>query len=320
VVWALLVGRTMNALRRFLVVGWAALSVVAGCGGVSLQPSDGGSKAGHGGGGSTGGSAGSAGGAVGGHSGGAGRDGGAADVVPACSGLDQGQCAATQGCTAQICPSCYGQDRYSTCYRSDEAPPVCVALPCAVLPCNSLNETDCLERSDCQTESCPSCNGTRGFAGCIAPGQPSVQCPAACLGAPCGELDESVCKTRSDCTPGYCPDCMGGQTFADCLAAGDAVACALGCPAQEPCADVTTEAACSSRSDCHSVFTDPGTCDCAVAGCCAKFSRCADGATASCKGPALCNIAGPSCESPAFVISYASGCYEGCVRPAECGP
>jgi hypothetical protein len=78
--------------------------------------------------------------------------------------------------------------------------------------------------------------------------------------------------------------------------------------------------ACDARTDCHAVYTDSGTCDCAVAGCCAKFNRCADGAKASCKGPALCNIVGPSCESPAFVVSYASSCFEGCVRPTECAP
>jgi len=86
------------------------------------------------------------------------------------------------------------------------------------------------------------------------------------------------------------------------------------------CADVTTLAACDVRSDCHSVFEDPGTCGCATPGCCAHFARCADLDRAHCmSGAALCAMVPPHCEQP-YVISYTGSCYEGCVRTTECMP
>jgi hypothetical protein len=83
------------------------------------------------------------------------------------------------------------------------------------------------------------------------------------------------------------------------------------------CSQVTTQAACDSRSDCHSVFVDPGTCGCAAAGCCAHFDRCADVGHANCSGPVACMAPQPFCEAP-YVLSYTGVCYEGCVRQSEC--
>jgi hypothetical protein len=319
----------MKPLSRILVLGWAALIAAAGCGGVTLQPPDGGSNAGHGGGGNAGGSAGFGGaggdaGSMGGHVGSAGQDGGGGGGgAPVCSGLDQSQCSATPGCAVLACPTCSGQTVFSKCYRAEGAPPPsCVPLGCpAPESCHSLGEIACQGRSDCQTEHCASCDGGVGFAGCIASGEPAVQCPAACLGAPCSQLSEGLCKSRSDCTPEYCPTCSGGQTFVGCAAPGGVgVACGLDCPAPAPCANVTTLAACDARTDCHSVFVDPATCGCNAVGCCAHFSRCADGGKALCTGTPLCKIVTPYCEAPAYVVSYTASCYEGCVRPTECAP
>jgi hypothetical protein len=83
------------------------------------------------------------------------------------------------------------------------------------------------------------------------------------------------------------------------------------------CSAITTQAACDSRGDCHSVFVDPGTCGCAAAGCCAHFSRCADGGHANCTNTVTCEMATPFCELP-YVVSYTNNCYEGCVRQSEC--
>jgi hypothetical protein len=88
----------------------------------------------------------------------------------------------------------------------------------------------------------------------------------------------------------------------------------------KPCAQVTTLNECEARSDCHSVFQDPGTCGCAAVGCCARFSRCADGAQAACRGTPSCASATPFCEEPAFYVSYANSCYEGCVAAKDCAP
>jgi hypothetical protein len=86
------------------------------------------------------------------------------------------------------------------------------------------------------------------------------------------------------------------------------------------CASVTALEACDARSDCHAVFVDPGTCGCGAPGCCARFSRCADGDRAQCTPDGLaCLVVTPHCESP-YTVSYANLCYEGCVRNTECMP
>lgn len=84
------------------------------------------------------------------------------------------------------------------------------------------------------------------------------------------------------------------------------------------CRALTTEAACQTRTDCHAVFIDSD-CECPTPGCCAKFSMCADGGHANCSGPNLCPMATPNCVGP-YTVSYANGCYEGCVRSASCAP
>jgi hypothetical protein len=84
------------------------------------------------------------------------------------------------------------------------------------------------------------------------------------------------------------------------------------------CSQVTTRAACDVRSDCHSVFVDPNNCNCPTPGCCATFSRCADGDRPACGSPGIsCTIVTPSCAGP-YTIGYRNGCFEGCVVSSEC--
>jgi hypothetical protein len=130
--------------------------------------------------------------------------------------------------------------------------------------------------------------------------------------------------------PGSCPT---GKIWCPGCAPGEGACYTGGCPgvacpppdAGSPdatipsCADVTTLAACDLRADCHAVFVDPGTCGCAGIGCCAKFSRCAAGDRADCRGPAACDALTPHCEG-AYVVGYNGACYEGCVRATECAP
>jgi hypothetical protein len=84
-----------------------------------------------------------------------------------------------------------------------------------------------------------------------------------------------------------------------------------------PCAGETTLAGCESRTDCHAVFADQGMCDCPAM---AQLDHCADGAKAICEGTVSCHRTPPHCESPDFVVSYAPGCFEGCVRAKDCAP
>ncbi|HMF42727.1 MAG TPA: hypothetical protein VKQ32_18780 [Polyangia bacterium] len=189
--------------------------------------------------------------------------------------------------------------------------------------CRNLDETSCRARTDCAVGTCSLCGGTPQFAGCYDPAHES---PPACLGiacpAPCSSItDQASCQARADCVVRTCPDCNGGSYFSACTTPNAGYNCpAISCPAPS-CSQVTTQAACDARADCHSVFIDPGTCGCASSGCCAHFSRCADGGKAICKAPSgfACAIAQPYCESP-YVVSYANSCYEGCVAQTECAP
>jgi hypothetical protein len=83
------------------------------------------------------------------------------------------------------------------------------------------------------------------------------------------------------------------------------------------CGDITTQAACDARGDCHSVFVDEKNCACLALGCCARFQACADGDKADCTGPALCKMMQPYCEGP-YVIAFEGSCYEGCVQQTDC--
>lgn len=191
--------------------------------------------------------------------------------------------------------------------------------------CRQLNEADCHARTDCAVGLCSAiCGGGSSFAGCY---DPASQAPPPCVGlgvacpAPCSSLtDEVSCAARTDCRANRCPTCDGGSTFSGCVpATTSAILCpAIACPAA--CSLMTTRDSCDARPDCHSVFVDPGTCRCATIGCCAQFSRCADGKAVCVPPPALtCTIATPFCEAPAYVVSYTAGCYEGCVPAAACG-
>jgi hypothetical protein len=92
-----------------------------------------------------------------------------------------------------------------------------------------------------------------------------------------------------------------------------------GIDAPPACAQATTLEACALRPDCHAVYVDPGTCDCAALGCCTRFDHCAAGASAYCNGSVDCEMKTPNCEGP-YVVSYsaATNCYEGCVLQKEC--
>jgi hypothetical protein len=243
-----------------------------------------------------------------------------------CANLDEPACDDRTDCQALHCPNCNGGPSFVGCAAPGGAGVACGACP---LPpsCTGLDEKSCTATPGCAAQKCSTCGGTPVFSACYRTGETppiclQIPCPQP---APCAILpDEAACKARGDCHGLYCPDCTGGLRYFGCGAPGTAIGCDLACPTPVPCANVTTVAACDARTDCHSVFVDPGNCRCATVGCCAGFSRCADGGKAACKGPtspgAVCMVQPPFCSAPAYVTSYTATCYEGCVRPTECAP
>jgi hypothetical protein len=186
--------------------------------------------------------------------------------------------------------------------------------------CQGLSETDCRARTDCAVGSCSQCSGGQTFTGCY---DPALDSPPACLAIPCpppcSTLDETSCRARTDCQAFTCNPCGTGTYFAACVVAGaNNIGCpAVSCPAT--CANFADQATCDGSGFCHSLFFDAGNCDCATAGCCTRFSGCADGAKATCAPPQiLCKSLSPNCEAP-YVLSYTGNCYEGCVAASECG-
>jgi hypothetical protein len=101
---------------------------------------------------------------------------------------------------------------------------------------------------------------------------------------------------------------------------GDPINICPAMPCPLTCAQMATRDACEARSDCHPVFVDGRDCNCAALGCCTRFTRCADGATAVCQAPPItCDAVAPYCEGP-YVVAYSGGCFEGCVLASDCAP
>jgi len=146
--------------------------------------------------------------------------------------------------------------------------------------------------------------------------------PCGCCGCPCSpgySGEETLAGEGAACCSDLkfdnlnCGEC-GNNCGANSCTAGK-------CEGATDCSLITTQDACDASTACHSVFVDPGTCDCAEPGCCTSFLRCADGDLADCKGENIaCLLPTPNCEGPAYVVSYANSCYEGCVVPSDCLP
>ena len=158
------------------------------------------------------------------------------------------------------------------------------------------------------------------MAGGADAGADAGPCPAGQIWCPgCTSLGIPGSCGQS-CTASYCPGvCPAGQTWCPgctpgtgmCFAVCGAVACpppdaGVSDAAVASCSQVSTQAECDSRSDCHSVFENPP-----------NFSRCADGGHANCTGPVACLAPQPVCVTP-YALSYANNCYEGCVLQNEC--
>ncbi len=250
--------------------------------------------------------------------GGPGLDGGGAECS---SWHDRASCEADAHCIALGCPQCDGSQSFIGCFDKNGPLPGFGCPNSACQSCHGLDQAACAAAGElgCTAGTC--CGA---FISCLDPGDPPQICAADCVD-PCAGLDESTCQATPACRADYCPACSPGSTyFASCDPVGSPPPTCqpLPCPPPLPCDQLTTLADCDARSDCHSVY-QADLCGCADC-CCTFFGRCATGGSANCTGPAFCNSAPPDCSNPAckgmFAVSYANGCYEGCVLASECGP
>jgi hypothetical protein len=225
---------------------------------------------------------------------------------------DAASCAADPACTPAMCGNCNGGSSFAGCVKAGMLYP-CPAYACPQ-SCHGLTQSGCAAASSrgCHAETC--C-GT--FVQCLDPNE-SFGCTALC--ASCDGLDEKACLARSDCRANYCPGCGDTSGFAGCQNPGEPPPeCPAPPPSCQPACSTLNFNDCTARADCHNVFAQ-GACGCAAC-CCMAFSHCAS-AKADCKGPALCNSAPPNCDTQlcnaAYVVSYANGCYDGCVLTSAC--
>ncbi len=185
----------------------------------------------------------------------AGRDAPQGDAV-ACGGLDLADCRRTEGCIADVCPSCNCDLSYRGCLAADTEPAACPDLACPSQRC-------CRSGADCAGELCVNpdefrcggacnpqpgncavdadCNADRAGAGGPAICEP-IRC--ACSGAP------------RACVPGCITsdDCDQGQTCTVATGRCQPTACsaAAPCPLDFDC----TAGACQRRSCTSDVACD----------------------------------------------------------------
>jgi hypothetical protein len=198
----------------------ATVAAFAACGGTPL-------KVGHSG---TAGQSGSAG------QGGAGHDGGG-------SALDCG----SNGIQTLYLPACDGGlVPYVRC-NSTALPP---AGTCPAPSCDTLDETACKARPDCQAQECTPCG--RLIFSCFPANETPPACPNLACPNPCAAFTEATCNSQPGCAAMQCPDCKGGNVYVDCIPSTEQTGC-VPCPC-----NTLDETTCKGRIDCN-----PGYCgDC----------------------------------------------------------
>jgi hypothetical protein len=189
--------------------------------------------------------------------------------------------------------------------------------------CMGLDEQACQAAIDsgkpCQKMECPGCNppGALQWGACI-PKDVWWDCPAVRCEAPCSTLSEDDCIAAGPrCAVDACHECANYIVYKGCR---DPSAPAFMCPGlgcASTCSGIA-ECECTIAPDCHPVYADPGTCDCALAGCCIGFSRCEEGKNADCdQRDVMCKSTPPAC-GPNYTPSVSNQCWNDCVKPAEC--
>lgn len=166
-------------------------------------------------------------------------------------------------------------------------------------------------------------SGSMGSGGSIGGGGRGGSTGAAGIG---GAGGAAQCPSNQTWCPGCTPG-TGSCTLGVCAGiacpppdAGGSLDSGQADALSGACAQATTLVDCDARVGCHPVFVDPQDCRCTSLGCCAHFSRCANGDLAQCTNTGIgCTIQTPYCEGP-YVVGYSGVCYEGCVRASECAP
>jgi hypothetical protein len=129
-------------------------------------------------------------------------------------------------------------------------------------------------------------------------------------------MTQDQCQAAPGCAVALCANCVGVQSFFACYEQNQSPP-ACGPPMCPACDTYQDDMTCEGSGYCHSVFVSEAPPACVRD--CTRFARCADGPKAMCAGMPGCAQPSPYCEPGVVVVSYTQTCYEGCVRPAECG-
>ena len=120
--------------------------------------------------------------------------------------------------------------------------------------CNTLDQSVCDERADCERASCHGC-GDVLISVCIGAGDPLL-CPApSCAPAnACHGLDAATCRSTPGCEAAECPVCEGGSSF---LCLGPGYGFAVECPAETCATDASPPSSEADAIDAVTADTAP---------------------------------------------------------------
>ena len=187
------------------------------------------------------------------------------------------------------------------------------------VPCRQLGEAAAARAPTARSAPASLLRGRVELRQLLRPGDrdaAGVHRTAASLsGAVRSVTDEASCTARTDCRADYLSRLQRRQLRSPLLRRPERSARPVSghrVPGAVRAGDDARTRA--TRAPTATPSSSTGACACAALGCCARFSRCADG-TAVCTAPRdhLRRASKPYCEGP-YVVSYSGSCYEGCVQ------
>jgi hypothetical protein len=238
-----------------------------------------------------------------------------------CASLDQVSCQQNPACRADFCMECSCTPTFVGCSQVGAPPAACPALGCAPqCDCSSFDQATCEANAGrCTVNSCPDCNGTMTFAGCLNAGEtgacPAIACQAGCrTNNDCQSQGGGICSPPG--TPPFCGTCMPPPnpctTDQDCVNLNASTICgpnpsACGCGGMTCIPPCQSDASCATGESCGTNGHCAPTACTGSSGCPADFACVSGGAGASATCQRVACAADTDCTG-GFCV--AGGCYD----------